>query len=141
IEQELSRSRRHQSPLALVFIDCDDFKRVNDTYGHDCGDCYLKHVADCLTELIRRSDTAFRFAGDEFVLLLPNQSLDGAEVIAARFREDLMQRPLQYQEQQISVSLSYRVSEYQDLEGWSLRALLRQADQRLYAMKALKPSA
>lgn len=140
VEQELSRSRRHQSPLALVFIDCDDFKRVNDTYGHDCGDCYLKHVADCLTELIRRSDTAFRFAGDEFVLLLPNQSLDGAEVIAGRIREELRQKPLQYQGHQIPVRISYGVASVEELEEWSLRALLRQADERLYAMKALKPS-
>src|SRR5690606_39977523 len=99
VEQELSRSRRHQSPLALMFIDCNDFKRVNDTYGHDCGDCYLKRVADGLTALIRRSDTAFRFAGDEFVLLLSNQNLAGAEVMAARIREELAQQPLQYQGQ------------------------------------------
>lgn len=140
IEQELSRARRHGTPLALVFIDCDDFKRVNDTYGHDCGDCYLKHVADGLTALIRRSDTAFRFAGDEFVLLLPNQNLAGAEVIAARIREELAQQPLQYQGQQIPVRFSYGVASLEELEDWSLRALLRQADQRLYAMKSLKLS-
>lgn len=138
MEQELSRARRHQMPLALVFIDCDDFKRVNDTYGHDCGDCYLKHVADCLMALIRRSDSAFRFAGDEFVLLLPNQNLSGAEVIASRIRDELARQPLSYQGQQITVRISYGVASVEGLQEWNLRALLRQADERLYAMKSLK---
>src|SRR5690606_25387915 len=135
--QELSRARRHQLPLSLVFLDCDDFKRVNDTYGHDCGDHYLRHVADRLSGLIRRSDTLFRFAGDEFVLLLPNQTRQGAEVFAARAREMLRDTPLVYQDVPVPVRLSYGVAATDDLREWTLQEILRVADQRLYQMKAL----
>lgn len=136
--QELSRAQRHSLPLSIVFFDCDDFKQVNDTHGHDCGDYYLRHVADRLGELIRRSDSLFRFAGDEFILLLPNQSRQGADVIAARAREELWGNPLRYQTVSVPVCLSYGVAATDDLREWTVQEILKIADQRLYEMKGLK---
>ncbi|MCP5161672.1 MAG: sensor domain-containing diguanylate cyclase [Hahellaceae bacterium] len=139
LERELSRIRRHPCPLAVVFIDCDDFKPVNDTFGHDCGDAYLKHVACHLAEMIRLSDSAFRFAGDEFVLLLPNQNTEGASVIAQRIREQLLASPLNYHGVKVPVSISFGVACTEQLTEHSARALLKYADQKLYEMKRLKP--
>lgn len=141
LEREMSRSYRHKMPLALMFIDCDDFKLVNDTYGHDCGDAYLKQVADNLNELTRKSDLAFRFAGDEFVLILPNQSIDGADIIAQRVKEHMTKHPLRHQGKDIPIKISYGVASTDELREWTQKALLKAADERLYKMKKLKPSA
>ncbi len=140
LEQELSRHARQREHLALMFIDCDDFKLVNDTYGHDVGDSYLKHVAHHLNELTRKSDMAFRFAGDEFVVLLPNQRQEGAEVIAGRIREYLHEHPLRHDDVVIPVKLSYGVVSTEIMAKVDTRLMLKAADERLYAMKKLKPS-
>ncbi|MDX1451675.1 MAG: sensor domain-containing diguanylate cyclase [Oleiphilaceae bacterium] len=140
LEQELSRHARQREHLALMFIDCDDFKLVNDTHGHDVGDMYLKHVAHHLNELTRKSDMAFRFAGDEFVVLLPNQRQEGAEVIASRIKEYLLQNPLKHGDTSIPVKLSYGVVSTEIMDKVDTRRMLKAADERLYEMKKLKPS-
>lgn len=139
LERELSRSRRHHDPLALVFIDCDDFKLVNDTYGHDCGDMYLKFVSDKLIDLTRKGDMVFRFAGDEFVLLLPNQSTSDAEMIAGRIRELLSETPMIYKGLQVCVSISYGAISTDQLVEPTYKTLLKAADEKLYDMKKHKP--
>ncbi len=139
LEQELSRHVRQREHLAVMFIDCDDFKLVNDTYGHDVGDLYLKHVAENLKELTRKSDLVFRFAGDEFVILLPSQSQEGAEVIAGRIREHLLNTPLMADAQTIPVQISYGVVSTDQLQKVDARIMLKCADERLYDMKRLKP--
>jgi len=139
LEQELSRHARQHEHLAVMFIDCDDFKIVNDTYGHDCGDSYLKHVAHHLDELTRKSDLAFRFAGDEFVVLLPNQKQEGADIIASRIREHLLNTPLKIEDKTIPVIISYGVISTETLKKADAKIMLKLADERLYEMKKLKP--
>jgi len=139
LEQELSRHARQREHLAVMFIDCDDFKIVNDTYGHDCGDSYLKHVAHHLDELTRKSDLAFRFAGDEFVVLLPNQKQEGADIIASRIREHLLNTPLKIEDKTIPVIISYGVISTEKLKQADAKIMLKLADERLYEMKKLKP--
>ncbi|MFV1873515.1 MAG: diguanylate cyclase [Oleiphilus sp.] len=139
LDQELSRHARQREHLAVMFIDCDDFKIVNDTYGHDCGDSYLKHVAHHLNELTRKSDLAFRFAGDEFVVLLPSQKQDGADVIASRIREHLLNTPLKIDDQTIPVVISYGVISTESLKRADSKLLMKLADERLYEMKKTKP--
>ena len=141
LEQELSRHQRQREHLALMFIDCDDFKLVNDTYGHEMGDVYLKHVAGLLMELTRKSDLVFRFAGDEFVILLPHQKQEGAEVIAGRIKEQLEAVPLNVDAQDVPVKLSYGVVSTETIRCFDAKRLLKAADQKLYEMKALKPKA
>ena len=140
LDQELSRHARQREHLAVMFIDCDDFKIVNDTYGHDCGDSYLKHVAYHLNELTRKSDLAFRFAGDEFVVLLPNQMQEGADIIAGRIREHLLNTPLKIDDQSIPVVISYGVISTESLKRADSKTLMKMADERLYEMKRRKPS-
>jgi diguanylate cyclase (GGDEF)-like protein len=140
LEQELSRHMRQRENMAVMFIDCDDFKIVNDTYGHDCGDSYLKHVAFHLNELTRKSDLAFRFAGDEFVVILPNQQQEGADVIASRIREHLLNTPLQIDDKTIPVVISYGVISTENLQKVDSKIMLKIADERLYEMKRAKPN-
>jgi diguanylate cyclase (GGDEF)-like protein len=84
---EARRSRREKTPLAIAMIDIDDFKSVNDTYGHQCGDEALKHFTGILKECIKRpSDTICRYGGEEFVVILPNTDLEGAAVLMERVR-------------------------------------------------------
>jgi len=139
LDQELSRSRRHHAPLALVFIDCDDFKLVNDTYGHDCGDMYLKYVANKLIDMTRKGDMVFRFAGDEFVLLLPNQNTSDAELIAGRIKDYLSGHSMDYKGLQVSVSISYGSISTDQLVEPNCKTLLKAADEKLYEMKKHKP--
>lgn len=139
LDQELSRHQRQREHLALMFIDCDDFKLVNDTYGHEMGDVYLKHVANLLMEMTRKSDLVFRFAGDEFVILLPHQKQEGAEIIAGRIKEQLEATPLNADGQEVPVKLSYGVVSTEAIKSFDSKALLKASDQKLYEMKALKP--
>lgn len=140
LDQELSRHARQKEDLAVMFIDCDDFKIVNDTYGHDCGDSYLKHVAHHLNELTRKSDLAFRFAGDEFVVLLPHQRQEGADIIAGRIREHLLNTPLRVEDKVIPVVISYGVISTESMDRVDSKMMLKIADERLYEMKRQKPS-
>jgi diguanylate cyclase (GGDEF)-like protein len=140
LDQELSRHARQKEDLAVMFIDCDDFKIVNDTYGHDCGDSYLKHVAHHLNELTRKSDLAFRFAGDEFVVLLPHQRQEGADIIAGRIREHLLNTPLRVEDKVIPVVISYGVISTESMDRVDSKTMLKLADDRLYEMKRNKPS-
>lgn len=135
LKQEMSRARRYGQPLSLVFIDCDDFKKVNDRWGHDCGDAYLRHLARHLGDLLRKDDTVFRFAGDEFVVLLPNQPLSRAQAIAERMLDQFDDTPLEYGDNLIPVRFSYGVASLEDNAMVEPEQLLRQADQRLYEMK------
>ncbi len=139
LDQELSRHARQREHLGVMFIDCDDFKIVNDTFGHDVGDMYLKHVAYHLNELTRKSDLAFRFAGDEFVVLLPHQRKEGAEIIASRIKEHLGNTPLRVDDQTIPVMISYGVISTEEMDKVDARSMLKHADERLYEMKRLKP--
>ncbi|TGN41178.1 sensor domain-containing diguanylate cyclase [Marinobacter confluentis] len=129
--QELSRSRRYTFPLSILFIDCDDFKQVNDTYGHDCGDAYLCFIGEQLQSLLREDDSVFRFAGDEFVVLLPNQDLASAHRIGQRFTAHFQDLRFDWKGKQLQATFSWGAASSE--EGLhSPEKLLRAADQRLY---------
>lgn len=84
LNRELARSRRSGTPLSLLYVDLDDFKEVNDRYGHAAGDDLLRRVGMALGAIVREGDVAARIGGDEFVVLLVNLPLDAAKEIAAR---------------------------------------------------------
>jgi len=86
---ECLRSKRYKSPLSVVMADLDYFKRVNDTYGHAAGDAVLKGTADVLRKNLRATDVAARWGGEEFLVVLPETDLQGAELWAERWREDI----------------------------------------------------
>ena len=94
LEEELERARRHGTHLGLVLIDVDDFKHFNDHYGHQCGDEILRTFAALLAGSLRELDLAGRFGGEEFALVLPGTSVEGACLLAEQIRQSLRQLQL-----------------------------------------------
>jgi diguanylate cyclase (GGDEF)-like protein len=86
LAREHAEARRYNRPLSCLVIDLDNFKRINDTYGHPIGDLALQQLAGVLRETVRASDTAFRYGGEEFLVLLPETDLDGAVALAEKIR-------------------------------------------------------
>jgi diguanylate cyclase (GGDEF)-like protein len=138
ISQGLSRSRRYGQTLSLLFIDCDDFKQVNDTHGHDCGDGYLCFVAEQCQSLLREDDSVYRFAGDEFVVLLPNQNLASAILIGQRLTAHFQKTPFYWEGEQLQASFSWGAANSEEPGLNAPDALLRSADKRLYENKRIR---
>jgi diguanylate cyclase (GGDEF)-like protein len=135
LSEEIARARRQGTPLALTILDLDNFKRVNDTYGHPTGDVLLRHVAEALRAEYRSFDQVARYGGDEFVVILPNVRGPGADIAAARalrvLREIHIARPDGGHE---GITVSCGVAEWVDAEGPA--DLLERADKALRGSKA-----
>lgn len=133
-EKLLEGARRRGELLALLFIDMDHFKRINDTYGHDAGDAALIRVAEILTDATRKNDVVARFGGDEFLVLLTQ--VDGPEncrkVISRIHAPD--NRQISYNGQSIPISLSIGVSFFPK-DAKDMQGLLSEADQAMYRVK------
>lgn len=111
IAAEARRSRREKTPLAIVMLDIDHFKLVNDNYGHQCGDEALVHFADVLKSCVKRpSDLICRYGGEEFVLVLPNTNIEGASVLAENIRSTIENSPLQCGKNEIKLTVSAGVT-------------------------------
>ncbi|MCH8536133.1 MAG: GGDEF domain-containing protein [Alkalimonas sp.] len=107
IVAELNRSRREQRPLAVVLLDIDLFKQVNDDYGHLAGDQIIRQVAGLIQSNLKRcSDHVCRYGGEEFALILPNTDATGAWEVAERIRASLAAEALQVEDHQLSITLS-----------------------------------
>ncbi|MCO6044820.1 GGDEF domain-containing protein [Aeoliella sp. ICT_H6.2] len=130
-ERELARSKRNNGYLAVAFIDCDNFKAVNDTLGHRAGDELLKAMAETMELNIRKMDTAARMGGDEFAVLLPEASLEEAELVISRLRESLLER---MQQSNWPVTFSIGVAVYQSLPD-SIEDMIHGADLLMYEVK------
>jgi len=130
---EFERTERYLTPCSLVLLDVDHFKKVNDSFGHLAGDAVLKELADILRSSVREVDTAARFGGEEFVLVLPNTTKEDAVFTAERIRERIGKHlfPEVYQ----TVTVSIGVSGIPDRELASEDALIRCADFALYRAK------
>lgn len=135
LKREFSRSKRFERVLSLIFIDLDDFKMINDTYGHDAGDAILKYVAEKLVNLTRETDVVSRYAGDEFVVILPETELNKANNLLKRIQNYFKNNPIEYNGEQISVSISFGAASTKDSEIVNSDFLLKKADQRLYLVK------
>jgi diguanylate cyclase (GGDEF)-like protein len=136
LQREFNRARRYKSPLSVVFIDLNDFKAVNDTYGHDCGDDMLQFLGSNLVKMSRDSDVVARFAGDEFVLILPETTAENAEHLMERVCTYLKDTPLKVGPKKITCTISYGVACTRDPLLRDPAALLKAADERLYEAKA-----
>jgi diguanylate cyclase (GGDEF)-like protein len=111
LQRELARASRHHRPLSLIIFDLDEFKTINDTYGHLCGDFILKQVASLARELVRPEQMLARVGGDEFVILAPETVADGAEVLASKLRDRIVGYDHRYGDVRIPVSCSFGVAE------------------------------
>ena len=140
LKREFIRAIRYKKSLAVIFIDLDDFKSVNDTYGHDCGDDLLKYVAEQLVTMSRETDVVARFAGDEFVVILPETSSKNAENLISRFAVYLSEHPLKKEKISITAAISYGVASTEDRSIKGPLQLLKKADKKLYRIKKQKAS-
>ena len=138
LKREFARSNRYHKVLATIFLDIDGFKMINDTFGHDIGDLVLKYTADILLKLTRDTDVVARFAGDEFVIILPETNSDQALHLMDRFQDFLNTNPFQKDSVVINVSTSYGVACTDNLAVKEAEDLLKVADQKLYELKRLK---
>ena len=134
LRAEVARAGRYGDPMSVVLADLDDFKRVNDRYGHPVGDVVLKTFAAALRRTVRESDTAGRWGGEEFALVLPSTDLDGALRLAERARAALAAEAVQLPDgSSINVSASFGVASFPDWDEPG--ELLAAADSALYEAK------
>ncbi len=136
LEDHLVRARRYGDSLAVVFLDLDHFKSVNDRFGHDAGDLALQRVAEALRAAMRESDTVARIGGEEFAVLLDRADLDVARVAAERLRIAVEETWLDLSaDSDQRVTVSGGIAVYPD-DGLDAKTLLRRADAALYAAKS-----
>jgi diguanylate cyclase (GGDEF)-like protein len=131
---EIERAERYDSPISAIFFDLDQFKNINDTYGHDVGDSILQQVVTCCKHVIRKIDIFARIGGEEFIILLPETPLSTAIQVAERIRSAVSEYPFQAKSNQIQVTLSLGIAELND-EVADLPALIKTADQYMYQAK------
>ncbi len=131
----IARAQRYQRKLGVVFLDLDDFKPINDHYGHETGDCLLQAVAKRLRDTMRQSDTVSRVGGDEFIVSLEQIKTTDDAIAAARKLDSALRQPFSLLGKQISISASIGIAVYPD-HGNDPATLLRHADQAMYSAKA-----
>ncbi len=136
LEKEQKRARRYQTPLSVIMMDVDHFKRFNDTFGHEMGNEVLKRVAKIIVSHVRNVDTVARYGGEEFVVTLPNASIKQAVVVAERIRAAIAKEKFKgnAEEPVTSVTISGGVASYPS-QAENTEQLVYKADQALYASK------
>ena len=136
LRRELQRAQRHDVPLALLMLDLDGLKQVNDRCGHRAGDAVLRHVAAVIRSALREADSAARCGGDEFVLLLPDTDAAGAMRVAERVVRGLREGRCGHGGQELPVAASVGVAQWRS--GWTVEQWIEAADQAMYAAKRAK---
>lgn len=134
LDVEIDRSKRYKNPLSFVLVDVDDFKNINDTYGHQKGDIVLYGIAQSLLKNIRKADILFRYGGEEFAIILTHTDMEGAKLIAERLRAAI--QGLVFASEQLKslkVTISLGISQFR--KDLSQEELLEKADKALYAAK------
>mgnify|MGYP000719466052 CR=1 FL=1 len=133
-EQQVSLAQRYQTELAVLFLDIDDFKEINDSFGHLAGDIALQRVAEIIRDEKRDSDIAARYGGEEFVLLMPlTQSLNAA-ILAERIRTKIEATAIAFKDESFSLTISGGLASY-PLDATDPKELLGMADRALYLAK------
>jgi len=130
----LNLAKRENQDISIIMLDIDKFKTINDTYGHDVGDEVIISLADTLIKHQRKSDIVCRYGGEEFVMLLPNTSLDGAKTTAQHIRENVEKLDINIGDKTLKFTVSLGVSSVKDDES-SIEKSLKRADEALYEAK------
>jgi len=135
LDHEINLAQRNDTPLSVVMFDFDNFKKLNDGYGHQCGDKVLKEMIQEVKQVIRKTDLLFRYGGEEFVLLLHKTSLDRAASVADKIREHIAKTVIKFGQEDVNVSVSMGAASLQ--EGDAISHLIGRADNALYRAKDL----
>lgn len=139
LAKEVQRARRYKNPISLIMIDGDEFKGINDSFGHPAGDFVLCEIAACLSATVRQTDIVARYGGDEFMVLLPETGLDKAHRLARRIRRSIRNHVFQWESETIDVRISLGISAFSTQEEEKNAAsLIAQADDSLYRAKMLR---
>lgn len=134
ISQEVERSNRYFRSLSLILMDVDNFKSLNDNYGHLCGDEILAGMGTIIKSAIRRQDTAYRYAGDEFTIILPETEMKKAVAVAERVRQMVESEAHLFSSPcRLNVTVSIGVVEY--LTDEEIKSFVHRADSAMYAAK------
>lgn len=133
-KREIARAIRMKVHLSVLMLDVDYFKRVNDTHGHTVGDSTLRMIADLCSGRLRAVDLIGRFGGDEFIFVLPETDLDGADIVANEIRETIANTPVNPHGNNIRVTVCLGIASLSDTTR-DLERLLVIADEALYEAK------
>lgn len=133
LHRAVQRARRNGRPLACVLIDLDDFKSINDQYGHDGGDAALLHVCHIFGAKLRATDILGRFGGEEFILVCEDTNAETATEVAERLRRALESQPIALRDRSVSLTASFGISQLRAVDD--VHALLKRADAALYRAK------
>ena len=134
LDSEVRRARRSRSACSVVMFDLDYFKRINDRFGHLCGDAVLAHVGQRMKAVLRSSDTKCRYGGEEFLVVLPDTPMGGAHRVAEMLRKDLEQHRVRFNDQMLVVTASFGIAEVTAADD-SSSTLIARADAALYHAK------
>jgi len=140
ITQAISLSRRHSKPLAVLFLDLDGFKHINDSLGHEIGDKVLQLVAQRLVACVRTSDTVSRHGGDEFVVLLSEVADAGDAAFLAEWILAALEMPYAISERNVHLNASIGISIYPQ-DGHDADTLIKSADAAMYQAKRKRSTA
>ena len=135
IRTEWGRFRRYGRPLGMIMLDIDHFKRINDTYGHECGDVVLRSLGRLIAQHKRAQDLCCRYGGEEFVVLLTETTLDAAFHVAEEMRRRIGSHPFEYDDQPIQVRVSLGVSGAAEQNPADVEAFINLADKAMYRAK------
>jgi diguanylate cyclase (GGDEF)-like protein len=139
LPREIKRALRYKHSLALAMCDIDHFKKVNDTYGHQCGDEVLKIFVQSITDLIRAdTDWLARYGGEEFLLVLPETKLENAYGLAERLRKHIAKKIIETEEDKVSITASFGVTGFDastSSNNITSETLINTADKYLYEAK------
>ncbi|MFP4364960.1 MAG: diguanylate cyclase [Spirochaetia bacterium] len=134
LDIEIERAVRNNGTLSGIMMDIDHFKRINDNYGHQCGDAVIREIGNELKDRLRKYDHAGRYGGEEFFIILPNTTLNQAAQIAKRFREDLENMSIACREDTLTVTASMGVAQFKN-DRESREEWISRADKALYTAK------
>ena len=137
LESELQRARRYEDPISLIMLDIDHFKTLNDTFGHQTGDLVIKRIAATLKASLRQTDTASRYGGEEFAILLPESGTVAAMVVAENLRVVIQSMEFAAEDgRSIPITASLGVCSTESFGVSSAQELYRGADIALYRAKS-----
>jgi diguanylate cyclase (GGDEF) domain len=131
---EYVRARRYHHPLAIIMVDLDFFKQINDKHGHACGDKVLMEVAKLFLQTLRDVDLVARFGGEEFIILIPETDQAGVEFLAQRIRQEIYDTPMEHNGKNFNITASLGVALIEGVVG-DFESLINQADIALYHAK------
>ncbi len=133
-DRSFAQSARYKHPLSLIMIDSDNLKPVNDKHGHEAGNQLLRYLSRSIVAELRTTDTAARYGGDEFVVMLPETGPDGALDVAERIRESIASRPLEVEGHRLRVTVSIGVASFPG-DSSTMEGVLSRADRAMYVAK------